>query len=296
VLHALDIVVLRRIEKRQYAIFGDVPAFYQNLFPGRNDMPCVSPWDYSDMLAFFLDDAEIFFERNKTGALTSGLWQEEGIQADKQALMAIAVHLRGEQVLILRLLSEDFVDRTRILQRVRDQQLERRTLNHDLELYKKKANFDALTTLFNRATFLDCLQEELSRVDRVGGDLSLLLIDIDDFKKINDSYGHLAGDMVLSSLGRLLRSLLRNEDVPARYGGEEFVVLAEFTTLNQAVIMAEKIRKAVAKHAFGELPTVTVSIGCATYRLGDSSDGLIQRADLALYDAKNSGKNKVGVR
>jgi diguanylate cyclase (GGDEF)-like protein len=296
VLHALDIAVLRRIGKRNYTIYGAVPTFYQSLFPGENGMPCVTPWKYSNMLDFFLDDVEVFFERNNTGSLSSGLWQEDGIQADKQALTAIALNLKGEQVLILRLLNDDFVDRSRILQKAREQLLERRILNNDLEIYKRKASFDALTTLYNRATFVDFLQEELSRVNRVGGDLSLLLIDIDDFKKINDVYGHLAGDMVLSSLGGLLRSLLRNEDMPARYGGEEFVVLAEFTTLNQAVIMAEKIRKAVAAYKFGDLPPVTISIGCATYRLGDSLSGIIQRADLALYDAKNSGKNKVGVR
>jgi diguanylate cyclase (GGDEF)-like protein len=170
-------------------------------------------------------------------------------------------------------------------------------LDHDLAIYKNKASFDALTALYNRATFMELMQEELLHAKLVGGDLSLLLLDIDHFKHVNDTYGHQAGDLVLSSLGELLRSLLRSQDVPARYGGEEFIILARFTTTQQAVIVAEKIRKGVAEHTFGKLPqAITVSIGCSTYRLGELPDSLIQRADLALYDAKNHGRNRVSVR
>ena len=296
VLHALDIVILRRIGERTYEIYGNVPEFYLRLFPSQDGLPCLTPWKYSDMLDFFLDDVEVFFERNDTGSLTSGIWQEEGIQTDKQALMAVAINLEGEQVLILRLLSDDFIDRSRILQKAREQLLERRVLNNDLEIYKHKARFDALTTLCNRATFMEVLQEEIARMNRTSGEMSLLLMDIDDFKSINDIYGHLAGDAVLSSLGQLLRSLLRGEDMAARYGGEEFAVLAAYTTAHQAVAIAEKARKSIASHNFGSLPPITVSIGCATYRLGERMESLIQRADLALYDAKNNGKNKVSVR
>lgn len=295
-LLALDIVVLRRIGKREYAIYGDVPEFYLKLFPGKDGRPCVTPWKYSDMLDFFLDDVEVFFERNGHGSLASGIWQEEGLHTDKQALMAVAMNMKGEQVLTLRLLSDDFIDRSRILQKAREQLLERRMLNSDLEKYKHKARFDGLTTLYNRATFMEILQEEAGRANRSGEEFSLLLIDVDDFKSINDVYGHLAGDAVLSSLGQLLRSLLRGDDMAARYGGEEFAVLATRTSTRQALAIAEKTRKSVASHNFGELPPVTVSIGCAAYHLGERPESLIQRADLALYDAKNSGKNKVSVR
>lgn len=296
VLRALDVVVLRRIGKRNYELYGDVPPFYLQLFPGQNGAPCVTPWHYSDMLDFFLDDVEVFFERNDSGSLASGIWQEEGIQTDKQALMAVAVHLGTEQVLVLRLLNDDFIDRSRILQKAREQLLERRGLNSDLEKYKHKARFDALTTLYNRATFMDSLQEEITRMSSVGGELSLLLIDIDDFKKINDVYGHLAGDAVLSSLGQLLRGLLRGEDIAARYGGEEFAVLASYTSVQQAMRIAEKVRDKVAAHPLGDLPSISVSIGCASYRLGEPPDSFIQRADLALYDAKKDGKNRVRAR
>ena len=296
VLSALDIVVLRRVEKRRYEIYGEVPDFYMRLFPGENGGASVTPWKYSDMLDFFLDDVEIFFERNSTGSLTSGIWQEEGIQTDKQAFMAVAVNLGGEQALIIRLLRDDFIDRSRILQKAREQLLERRMLNNDLEKYKYKAQFDALTTLHNRASFMEILQAEMVRANTVGGELSLLLIDIDDFKKINDTHGHLAGDSVLSALGQILRSFLRGEDMAARYGGEEFAVIAAYTSVQQAMGIAEKVRRRVAEHVFGSLPSVTVSIGCSTYRPGEQAESLIQRADLALYDAKNSGKNLVRVR
>ena len=95
----------------------------------------------------------------------------------------------------------------------------------------------------------------------------------------------------------LLKAMhLRGEDMAARYGGEEFAVLAAYTTAHQAVAIAEKARKSIASHNFGSLPPITVSIGCATYRQGERMESLIQRADLALYDAKNNGKNKVSVR
>ena len=296
ILRTLDVAVLQRLGKREYEVYGEIPDFYLRLFPGENGRPCVTPWIHSDMLEFFLDDVEIFFERNNSGSLTSGIWQEEGLQTDKQALMATAVNLQSEQVLIIRLLKDEFIDRYLILQKAREQLLERRALNINLEKYKHKASIDALTTLHNRAAFAEALREEISRVNRGVGELSLLLIDIDNFKAINDIYGHLAGDEVLTSLGHLLRTQLRSNDLAARYGGEEFAVLAAATTIQQAVALAEKMRKNIAAFVFRSLPPVTVSIGCATYKLGESMEGLIQRADLALYDAKHNGKNRVRVR
>ena len=295
VLSALDIAVLRRIGERRYEMYGTVPGFYTRLFPGRDEGYCVTPWDYSEMLAFFLDDAEAFFSRSiqNTSSLSSGIWQEEGLQAEGMALLATAMHLGKNQVLIVRLLSEDFVDRRRVLQKAREQLLERRMMHNDLETHRHKAHFDALSTLYSRAAFMEALQDEANRVTRDGGDLSLLLMDIDDFKGINDVYGHLAGDTVLAALGRFLSKLLRREDMAARYGGEEFAILAPFTTQQQALSMAEKLRSGIAGYNFGSLPPVTVSIGCASYKSGELLDSLIQRADLALYDAKKNGKNRV---
>lgn len=298
ILGSLDIAVLRRTGEYKYEIYGSLPEFYKRLFPGDDGAPSTTPWETSAMLAFFLEDAEAFFSRNTQSVsyFSSGIWQEEGLQDGMQALVATAMCLHGEQVLIIRLLSEDFIDRRRILQKAREHLLERRMLHNDLESYRHKAHFDSLTTLYNRAAFMETLQDEANRVTRDGGDLSLLLMDIDDFKGINDVYGHLAGDTVLAALGRLLCKLLRREDMAARYGGEEFAVLAPFTTHQQALRMAEKLRNGIATYNFGSLPPVTVSIGCASYKAGELLDSLIQRADLALYDAKKSGKNLVRYR
>lgn len=299
ILSALDIAVLRRTGERQYALYGTVPEFYKRLFSTENGEASVTPWQHSDMLEFFLDDAEAFFSRSQggsVGTLSSGVWQEEGVQSGRLALLATAMCMENEQVLIIRLLSDDFIDRRRILQKAREHLLERRSLHNDLEAYRHKAHFDSLTTLYNRAAFMETLEDEALRVTKDGGDLSLLLMDIDDFKGINDIYGHLAGDTVLAALGQLLCKLLRREDMAARYGGEEFAVLAPFTTQHQALRMAEKLRNGIAEYNFGALPPVTVSIGCATYKPGEVLDSFIQRADLALYDAKKSGKNLVRFR
>lgn len=298
ILSALDIAVLRRTGERRYELYGAVPEFYARLFSDEDGKPSAAPWEQSDMLDFFLEDAEAFFSRNtqNNSSVSSGIWQEEGIQDGRLALLATAMNIGGSQVLVIRLLSEDFIDRRRILQKAREHLLERRMLHNDLEAYRHKAHFDSLTTLYNRAAFMEALQDEANRVTRDGGDLSLLLMDIDDFKGINDVYGHLAGDTVLAAIGRLLCQLLRREDMAARYGGEEFAVLAPFTTHQQALRMAEKLRNGIASYNFGSLPPVTISIGCATYKAGELLDSLIQRADLALYDAKKSGKNLVRYR
>jgi len=248
------------------------------------------------MIDFFLHDAELFFAHSAEGALTSGIWQEEEVQTGKHALNATAMCCGEDKLLIIRLLGEEFVERTRILQKARENLLERRELHNDIETYKQKARYDKLTSLYNRAYFDDALAAGILEATESGNDLSLLMIDIDDFKSINDIYGHLAGDTVLTLMGQLLRNFVRREDIACRYGGEEFAVLAPLTLQHQAIRMAEKLRKGVSEHSFGDLPSITVSIGCATYRVGESAEGFISRADLALYDAKNSGKNMVRMR
>lgn len=296
ILHALDIAVLRRVAEKEYEALGRIPDFYCRLFPGEDGQPSRQPWTKSSMLDFFLHDAELFFAHSDEGSLTSGVWQEEGVQTGRHALNATALCCEKEKLLIIRLLGEEFVERSRILQKARENLLERRELHHDVEAYKQKARFDKLTSLYNRSFFDEALQAEIDHALENSSELSMLMIDIDDFKGINDVYGHLAGDTVLSLMGQLLREFLRREDIACRYGGEEFAVLAPQTLQHQAIRMAEKLRKGVADYAFGDLPSITVSIGCATFRRGESGEAFVNRADLALYDAKNSGKNMVRMR
>ena len=156
---------------------------------------------------------------------------------------------------------------------------------------------DPLTKAYNKKYFVDQLGTEIAYAKRHATPLSLVLFDLDHFKRINDTYGHVAGDMVLMELAELVQSMLRTEDVFARYGGEEFVVILRGTDLDAAGVLAERLRTAVEARPFmnGEhrLP-VTVSMGGAAFS-SDSADSmsLVEAADNALYAAKQAGRNRV---
>jgi len=152
---------------------------------------------------------------------------------------------------------------------------------------------DQLTGLCNRRNFDQRLEAAIARATRHGGAFSLLMLDIDHFKNINDYYGHATGDDVLRRFGEVLSERLRPYDVAARWGGEEFVVLADGATLDNARMLAEQIRESVASTPFSPVPRVTVSIGVADYQPDESGDDLLRRADKALYGAKRNGRNRV---
>jgi two-component system cell cycle response regulator len=156
---------------------------------------------------------------------------------------------------------------------------------------------DGLTQIHNKRALFEALEKELMRARRYERDLALLMFDIDFFKRINDQYGHLAGDHVLRELARIVQERIRREEVFARYGGEEFVILLPETPLPGAAALAESLRARVANHAFvfqGERIPVTVSIGTALLGENDKvASDLIQRADEKLYEAKRGGRNRV---
>ncbi len=154
---------------------------------------------------------------------------------------------------------------------------------------------DPLTDLYNRRYFMEAGKEEIKRVHRYQGSLSVLMLDIDHFKEVNDTYGHPAGDAVLQNLASLLQEKLRDVDIPGRLGGEEFGVLMPKTDKQQAHRAAERIRKIIKNNSVvfeGEEISVTVSVGVAVYReeMADM-DELLQEADRALLQAKKSGRN-----
>ncbi|MES1187808.1 MAG: GGDEF domain-containing protein [Myxococcales bacterium] len=156
---------------------------------------------------------------------------------------------------------------------------------------------DGLMQIHNKRALFEALEKELMRARRYELDLSLLMFDIDFFMRINDQYGHLAGDHVLRELARIVQERIRREEVFARYGGEEFVILLPETPLPGAAALAESLRARVANHAFvfqGERIPVTVSIGTALLGENDKvASDLIQRADEKLYEAKRGGRNRV---
>jgi diguanylate cyclase (GGDEF)-like protein len=158
------------------------------------------------------------------------------------------------------------------------------------------AVMDALTGLLNRRAGLERVEEELSRQHRTGGPVACLLMDIDHFKKINDTFGHLAGDEVLAQIGRILAGATRKHDIASRYGGEEFLLLLPDTELPAALNTAEKIRAMTAGLPFvfaGRELNVTTSVGVTMMKQHENIESLIARADQALYQAKSEGRNRV---
>jgi len=172
-----------------------------------------------------------------------------------------------------------------------------RELVSQVEKLRLRAYVDQLTGVWNRAAVFDILERELDRAERNDQSICVCMLDLDDFKQVNDTYGHQAGDEVLQELCRRLRSSIRPYDSIGRYGGEEFLVVFPETTARQAQRQAERIREVVEQDPFevqgGEERTITVSIGVANYTQKEELNQLISRADAALYRAKRGGKNKV---
>ncbi|QUH25480.1 diguanylate cyclase [Serpentinicella alkaliphila] len=153
---------------------------------------------------------------------------------------------------------------------------------------------DNLTGLFNRGKLDKVIQKEIARALDRDICFSIVIADIDNFKSINDVYGHLAGDAVLVEIGRLFLSVFEREsDVIGRWGGEEYLVVLPETSIQKAYRKTEELRNKIEKHIFNGNLRVTCSFGISTYKRGDTVNDLIWRADKALYDAKGSGKNKV---
>ena len=166
--------------------------------------------------------------------------------------------------------------------------------------YQRYATMDALTGLHNRGWMDDIFDREVKRSERDLLPLATIMIDVDDFKDYNDTYGHLAGDKVLTMVAASLRKPLRPNDMVARYGGEEFAVMLPETSLKNAVTIAERLRRSVSQADPGkldgkQLPKVTISLGVASRQQKYTLDMLITAADAALYNAKSKGKNCVEV-
>ncbi len=156
---------------------------------------------------------------------------------------------------------------------------------------------DGLTQIHNKRYLYEALERELIRARRHERPLCAVMFDIDFFKRINDQYGHLAGDHVLREVAKVIQGRIRRDEVFARYGGEEFVIVLPETPLEGASALAENLRERIAEHGFvfqGERIPVTISIGCSQLGQADkTATDLIQRADEKLYEAKRGGRNRV---
>lgn len=173
-------------------------------------------------------------------------------------------------------------ERTRELQDARDR-------------LQELSETDPLTGIFNRLKADQILDQELARFHRYGEDLSVILLDVDFFKDINDTLGHQVGDSVLCSVATLLSDSIRDTDRVARWGGEEFLVMCPATREDAAAEVAERLRSAIASYDFGIEQSIHASFGVAQATRNDTREVLVERADMAMYRAKNAGRNRVEV-
>ena len=168
-----------------------------------------------------------------------------------------------------------------------------------VEESQRLATVDGLTSLMNRRAFVAALEQALAVCNRYGHELSLILLDVDHFKHINDRYGHKTGDTVLVELGRHLKSQIRASDIAARWGGEEFVVALTCTAEKGAMQFAERLRHSIEALSVadggGTRVPVTASIGVSCYRAGQSLEAMVDQSDKAMYVAKSNGRNRVAL-
>ncbi|MEW8029655.1 MAG: GGDEF domain-containing protein [Candidatus Thiodiazotropha sp.] len=173
------------------------------------------------------------------------------------------------------------------------------SLQSEVKKLRDEISTDALTGLFNRRALNKRMNELVEAHSDASTPFSILMLDIDHFKRFNDNFGHVIGDEVIRRVGLIMRDQLRDVDFPARYGGEEFTVLLPEADITHAVSIAQSIHQSVAKLILikrstkEKLPSVTVSVGAASYRRGDSPESLLERADQALYQAKEAGRNRI---
>jgi len=184
-----------------------------------------------------------------------------------------------------------------IVRDITDRKLAEEALRESENRYRDLSIIDDLTQLYNSRHFYHQLKMEIDRVDRYGQPLTLLLLDLDDFKRFNDAYGHIEGDQTLLRLGQVVKRCLRQTDSAYRYGGEEFTILLPMTTDRDGAVTAERIRMEFKKETFSPVPGqdvhVTVSIGLAQYKPQEDMKVFVHRVDQLMYQGKKNGKDRV---
>jgi diguanylate cyclase len=189
--------------------------------------------------------------------------------------------------------AEDEIERLKMQLEATEEVTDR--LRERIRQEREQAITDPLTGLFNRSAYDERIEQDYKRWKRYKRPSSLVVIDVDFFKKVNDTYGHSAGDRVLMSLAELFKRHIRTTDLIVRFGGEEFVIVASETAVKEALILAEKLRKTVDGCDFyyeGKLVPVTISCGVSSLRDSDDPEQVFKRADKALYRAKEQGRNR----
>lgn len=168
-------------------------------------------------------------------------------------------------------------------------------IDEQLKLLERRAKIDGLTQCYNKYMFNEILSVEIKKAKRYGHTFSLILFDIDNFKIVNDTYGHLEGDHVLKELAAICAKGIRESDIMARWGGEEFCVLLPGAGIRRAATLGDRLREIIEAHDFGTSGHQHCSFGISQYNAGTDANLLVENADKALYHAKENGKNQVAV-
>ena len=182
-----------------------------------------------------------------------------------------------------------------VKQRTEELEITNNELTKEKLILQGLSSRDSLTGLFNRFKLEEAFEYEQKQSNRYETDLSIIMIDIDDFKSVNDTYGHNIGDVFLKEIAEILKTSFRDVDTVGRWGGEEFLILLPKTNLEDSKQIAEKVRKEIELHKFTEIGNKTASFGVATHSNNESLSSLLNRADKALYAAKENGRNRVEV-
>jgi len=241
--------------------------------------------------------------------ITGHVLETEGDLAGHGQILSDLAHQVGEaqdyheiKTLVDQMILEtkDLVDSGKRLQtRMKISSDDLKQLQQELEKSQQEAQTDVLTSLFNKRGFEKRFELERIRAKQNETPFSIIMVDIDHFKKVNDTYGHLVGDSLLKSIANLLKSHLRKNDIASRYGGEEFLILLPETGIEGAAAAARKIRETLStkewklKETGESMGKITVSMGIALYKLNEPEEALIKRADDALYLAKNRGRDQI---
>jgi diguanylate cyclase (GGDEF)-like protein/PAS domain S-box-containing protein len=296
------------------------PGWYRMLGYDEDVLPnTVSTWediihpdDYRSVMVHFenyinglIDSYEIEYRCRK--ANSSYIWirdQGEIVErnGDGSVLRMIGAHLDINDLKIAQLelqrqnelLSEDKLTLENLLEK-RNSELEEanRNLEENLKKLSQLSNIDFLTSIYNRHKLEKEFENEMARSKRYGTPLAAVLFDVDNFKMINDTYGHQVGDLVLEKVSKLIINNIRETDIVGRWGGDEFFIIFPGINLEDTMITIEKIKCLIEKSKFHESAQVTCSFGVTEYITGDSIGSVYQRTDKALYNAKNDGRNIV---
>ncbi|NOQ42117.1 MAG: diguanylate cyclase [Desulfuromusa sp.] len=257
--------------RRQAIAYGfDIDAYLQAL----NKVPIVSPQRIDYLMRFF---SRFFDLLTRIGSENKHRRQAELETQQAKEQLEIRVEERTQEL-------------NRSLIEVGDLAAQ---LNESLKQVEQLAVTDTLTETYNRRKFDEVVSQEHRRAEHEKTPFSLIMFDLDHFKKVNDRYGHSIGDQVLKQLSRLIRGLIRQGDLLIRWGGEEFLLLLPATQLDEAGPFAERVRLEVEQENFPTAGQITISLGVAQLQEGDSIDALLKRVDNALYRAKQKGRNRV---